>query len=230
MPKAIKKKITKPPKTEADVKNMFHHASELIRKKQKLLLPAAIILVVSGISIAGFFAYRSIMDKKAAGLEYEAYKIYYNLHQKQPLQKDEQYRTALEKFKKTYDVKKSPFSLFYIAACYYDMGKYDDALKTLKELNEYFPDDERFVPLSYYKMAIISLKKEDRESALKFLDTIYNYKTGSFKDLAIIESARILDAMGKTEESSKKYEELTKNFPNSPFLEEAKARLGNKKG
>lgn len=230
MPKAIKKKITKPPKTEADVKNMFHHASELIRKKQKLLLPAAIILVVSGISIAGFFAYRSIMDKKAAGLEYEAYKIYYNLHQKQPLQKDEQYRTALEKFKKTYDVKKSPFSLFYIAACYYDMGKYDDSLKTLKELNEYFPDDERFVPLSYYKMAIISLKKEDRESALKFLDTIYNYKTGSFKDLAIIESARILDAMGKTEESSKKYEELTKNFPNSPFLEEAKARLGNKKG
>ena len=74
------------------------------------------------------------------------------------------------------------------------------------------------------------MKKGDRDTALNLLDTIYHYKTGAFKDLALIESARILESMGKTAESEKKYEEITKNFPESPFLEEARAKLGGKKG
>lgn len=223
MPKAIKKKTIKPSKAEADVKNILIDAKKIVREKKSIFLPLFIVLVAIVISIAGLLTYRSSMNRKAAALEYEAYKTYYNLFQKQPLQKEEQYRMALEKFKKAYETRKTPFSLFYIASCYYDMGQYEEVLKTLKSLNEQFPDDERFVPLSFYKMAMTNIRKGDRDAALKPLDTIYNYKTGSFKDLAIIESARILDAMGKTAESDKKYEELTKNFPASPFIEEAKA-------
>jgi outer membrane protein assembly factor BamD (BamD/ComL family) len=35
--------------------------------------------------------------------------------------------------------------------------------------------------------------------------------------------------MGQTGEAVKKYEEITKNFPGSPFLEEAQAKLSGKK-
>ncbi len=229
MPKVIKKKTAKRKRTEEGVKNVLHDTREFISEKQRVLFPAVIALILLSVAVAGFLIYRSNLRNQAATLEYEGYKIYYGLYQKQPVQKEERYQKALDKFRKAYDANKSPFSLFYIAACYYDMGKYDEALKTLKELNERFPDDERFVPLSYHKMALITLRKGDREGYLKLLDILYNYRTGSFRDLALIESARMLEIMGKREDAVKKYEELTKNFPESPFAEEAKAKLGGKK-
>lgn len=229
MPKVIKKKTAKPKKTEEGVKDVLRDTRQFIGEKQKVLFPAVIALIIISVAIAGFFIYRSNLRNQAAALEYEGYKIYYGLYQKQPLQKEERYQKALEKFRKAYDANKSALSLFYIAACYYDLGKYDEALKTLKELNERFPDDERFVPLSYHKMAVIAFRKGDREGYLKFLDILYNYRTGSFKDLALVESARMLEIMGKKDDAMKKYEELTKNFPESPFAVEAKAKLGGKK-
>jgi tetratricopeptide (TPR) repeat protein len=229
MPKVIKRKTVKQARTEEDVKNVLHHTQEFVREKQRVFLPAVIALVVVAVAVAGFFIYRSNMRSQAAELEYEGYKIYYGLYQKQTFQKQDRYQKALEKFRKAYESYKSPFSLFYISACYSDLGKYDDSLKTLKELTERFPDDEQFIPLSYYKMAVITLRKGDRDGYLRQLDTLYNYKTGTLRDLALIESAKMLEAMGKKEEATKKYEEITRNFPESPFAAEAKAKLAAKK-
>jgi outer membrane protein assembly factor BamD (BamD/ComL family) len=44
-----------------------------------------------------------------------------------------------------------------------------------------------------------------------------------------MESARLLEKEGKIEEAKKKYKELTEKFPNSPFTDEAKAKLSEKK-
>ncbi len=224
MPKAIKKKVAKPAKQEEDVKNIIHVVRESLGERQRFLLPVFIAAVIVLIVVAGISLYRSNMNAKAEALEYEGYKAYYGFQQRQPFQKGEQYQKALEDFKKAYEMRRSPFALFYIANCYDGMGRYDDALKALNELNERFPDDERFVPLTYYKMAVMTLKKGDKDAALKLLDILYNYRTGSFKDLALLESARILQSTGKTEEAAKKLEELKKNFPNSPFLRTAQAR------
>ena len=229
MPKVIKKKVTKPAKAEEGVQNVIHDTRQFMHEKQRILFPVVIAIILICIAAAGFALYRSNMRKEAAVLEYEGYKFYYALFQKQPFVKEDQYQKALEKFRKAYEKRRSPLSLFYIASCYYDLGKYDDALRTLKELNERFPDDERYAPLSYYKMAVINLRKGDKEAALKLLDTLYNYRAGSFKDLALVESARLLETMGKKDDSAKKYEELTKNFPDSPFVAEAKAKLREKK-
>lgn len=229
MPKVIKKKVVKPVKAEEGVKNVIHDTREFIHEKQRILFPAIIALVIVCMAAAGFLIYRSSTKKEAAALEYDGYKLYYGLYQKQPFAKEEHYQKALEKFRKAYEKRESPLSLFYIASCSYALGKFDDALKALKELNERFPDNDRFVPLSYYKMAVINLRKGDREAALKLLDTLYNHRAGMFKDLALVESARLLDKMGKKDDSVKKYEELAKNFPNSPFADEAKAKLQEKK-
>jgi predicted negative regulator of RcsB-dependent stress response len=229
MPKAIKKKVTKPVKTEEGMLGIISRVREMIAERQKLFFLVVVSCVILCLAVAGFFMYRSNARERAGALEYEGYKLYYGMFQRQPLQKEGRYQAALEKFGKAYELRKGPYSLFYVANCYYEMGKYDEALKALKELNERFPDDERFVPLAYYKMAVINLRKGDREAALKLLNTLSNYKTTSFKDLALIESGRILESMGQTGEAAQKYGEITKNFPSSPFAEEARIKLSGKK-
>lgn len=226
MPKIIKKRIVKKAKPQEEIETIVRSTKGLISKKQRTLLPAiAIIAGLIILIIGGILIYWSTQTKRAKALEYNAYKTFYGLYQKQPTDQTSRYQEALDKFKKAYSLRKSPYCLFYIANCYYGLGKFDDALKTLKDLNQRFPDDENFVPLSYYKIAMINLHKGDKEGAIKSLETLYNYKTGSFKDLALIESARILEGMGREEESTKKYEALVKNFPNSPFLQEARSKL-----
>lgn len=232
MPKVIKKRVKKQISTEEeDVKNIYNSAKNYAIEKRKTLTPIVVAAVIVIIAAVGFSIYRSGMNNKAEALEYAAYKTYYGPNQKTPAlnKTPEQSQKALEAFKKAYETRKTPNSLFYMANCYYDMGNYEAALASLKELNERFPDDERFVPLSYYKMAIVSLKKGDKETALKSFDIIYNYRNGSFKDLALLESARVLEAMGKGDEAAKKYTELAKSFPGSPFAGEALARQGAKK-
>jgi len=229
MPKAIKKKVAKQVKAEEGMRNIISGVREVITQRQKVFLSVVISFVILCLAIAGFFMYRSNAKERAEALEYEGYKVYYGMFQKQPLQQERRYQAALEKFKEAYEIRKSPYSLFYVANCYYDMGRYDEALKALKELNERFPDEERFVPLTYYKMAVINLRKGDREAALKLLNTLSNYKSASFKDLALIESGRIFESMGQTGEAARKYEEITKNFPGSPFVEEARTKLSGKK-
>jgi TolA-binding protein len=49
------------------------------------------------------------------------------------------------------------------------------------------------------------------------------------QDYALIEEGRILEKDGKKEAAAAKYKELAEKFPGSPFLEEAKAKLGEKK-
>jgi len=230
MPKQIKKRIPKKTVTsEADVKNKLAGLKDTLKERKKTALTYGGGILVILIVIVSFLVYNYTSQKKAKIFEYEAYKIYYNTPA-QSVTKEEQYKKALDIFKKAYDTRKSPTSLFYIAACYYEIGKYDDALKTLKDFTQRYSKEDRFIPLVYQKITTVYLKKGDINEATKTLDTLYSLNSDIYKDLALIEYGRLLEKAGKIEEAKKKYKELTTRFPNSPFMDEAKAKLSEKKG
>jgi predicted negative regulator of RcsB-dependent stress response len=225
MPRAIKKKVPKKiADTEAEVKDRLSGLKDAIRERQKTVLKYGAIILVALIAVLGFLLYDHTSRKKARVLEYEAYKVYHGDYQRQPVNREEQYKKALDMFKKAYDTRKSPTSLFYSAASYYELGRYDDALKTLKDFTQKYSHEEKFMPLVYQKMATIYIKKGNTEEAMKTLDGLYHLKGDLYKDFALMEYARLLEKGGKSEEAKKKYEELTTKFPNSPFSDEAKER------
>jgi outer membrane protein assembly factor BamD (BamD/ComL family) len=78
-------------------------------------------------------------------------------------------------------------------------------------------------------MAMAYIKKGDVNEAKKTLDILYNLKGDIYKDFALIEYAKLLEKEGKLDEAKKKYEELVTKFPNSPFKDDAKAKLPAKK-
>jgi predicted negative regulator of RcsB-dependent stress response len=230
MPKAIKKRISKKtPDTESEVKDKLVSLKDTLKGQKKTVLKYGVIILVVIIAIPGFLFYDYTSKKKARMLEYEAYKTYQNIYQARPLNRDERYQKALDIFKKSYDIRKSPSVLLYIVGCYYELGRYDEAIKTLKDFIQRYSKEEEFIPLAYEKLAMIYVKKGDAKEAMKTLEALYNFKGDIYKDFALIESARLLEKEGKTEEAKKKYKELSERFPNSPFSEEAKAKLSEKK-
>jgi len=229
MPKVIKKRVQKKTATtEAEVKDKLAGLKDTLKEHRKSVLKYGAGVLVIIIAIISFLLYNYTSQKKARTLEYEAYKIYYNEYQGPSVNKEEQYKKALDIFKKAYDNRKSPLSLFYIAACYYELGKYDDALKTLNDFTQRYSKEDRFIPLAYQKMAMVYIKKGDINEAMKTLDTLYNLNSNIYKDFALMEYGRLLEKAGKLDEAKKKYKELTTKFPNSPFIDEAKAKLSEK--
>ncbi|MBE0425041.1 MAG: tetratricopeptide repeat protein [Nitrospirae bacterium] len=230
MPKAIKKKVTKKDiATEEDVREKLTTLKDTIRQRQKTVLMYVAGILVVLVAISGFLLYSYNLQKKAKIFEYEAYKIFYNIDDKKYEDRQEQYREALDKFKKAYDTKKSPISLFYIAACYYELGSHDDALGTLKDFTRRYAKEERLLPLAYQKMAMVHIKKGNAEEAMKTLDALFNLEGDIYKDFALMEYGRLLEKAGKPDEAKKKYKELTTRFPASPFFDEANAKLSENK-
>jgi predicted negative regulator of RcsB-dependent stress response len=230
MPKAIKKRV--PRKTdspEEEVQEKLSSLKDTLRERQGIALKIGIgilIIIIAGVSFL-VFSYTS--ETRAKKLEYEAYKTYYSRGPMQPANRQEQYKKASDTFKKAYDTRKSPFSLYYLAACSYELGQYDEALKTLKDFTRRYSGDEKFLPLAYQKMVTIYIRKGDASEAKKTLDALYNSKSDVYKDFALMEYGRLLEKEGKPDEARKKYEELTTRFPNSPFKDEAQIKLSGKK-
>ncbi len=230
MPRVIKKKTKKKNVgVESEVADRLSGIKDRLQEKQKIVVSYGIAAAAALVIIGIFIFYRYSEAEKARQIEYEAYKVYYNEYQKQPMSNHDRYQKAADLFQQAYNKKKSARLLFYIASADMELGKYDEALKSLDKLTKNYSADKDITPLAYQKMADIQLKKGNKAEALKALDTLYKSGGTIYKDLALIESARILENDGKKEEALAKYKELADNFKDSPFLAEAQAKLAEKK-
>ncbi len=230
MPRAIKKKASKKDSPEIEMTNVLENMKDTLKKKQKTIFTYSLIAMSAVLVLAVIIYYQYTADQKSREIESRAYNAYYNLYQKKSMSKQEQYQQALDLFQQAYSKQKSPRVLLYVASSYFELEKYDDALKTLNTFTKKHANAKDMLPIVYQKIAAIQLIKGDKEAALKTLDSIYK-SGGIYQDYALIESGRIFEKDGKKEEATAKYRELTLKFPGSPYAEEAKTKLGeNKEG
>lgn len=85
-------------------------------------------------------------------------------------------------------------------------------------------NDEAFSNLAKFKIAMIYLKNNDKEQAIKVLKEIVSGKSLVMKDVSLFELAKITE---NKEEARKYYEEIISKFPDSAIVEEAKEALKN---
>ncbi|MEW6739048.1 MAG: tetratricopeptide repeat protein [Nitrospirota bacterium] len=228
MPKAIKRRTEKRGiATEEDLRETVVDIRQRLKERQRTLVYAVTVFIVLALSIGGFAVYKKTSSNKALELELEGYRLFHGDYQASLIPPAERYKQALEMFKKSYATRKRPDVLLYIANCQYELGNYDEAIKTLKELNNQF-SDPKVISLSYYKMAMAYVKKGDMDNALASLKNILNIKDIPLQDMALLETGKILELSGKTEDAKNKYRELINKFPKSALLNEAKTRLGEK--
>jgi predicted negative regulator of RcsB-dependent stress response len=226
MPKAIKKKSRKKPiETETEVKDKISDLFETVRVKQKTVLTYGVGALVVALAIAALFLYRYYAAEKSRELTYQAYKFYYNEYQGNSLSKEERVSRALDLFQKAYMKNRSAPLLLYIASSLYELERFDEALDKLNDFTKKYSSEKNLIPLAYQKMAMIHLKKGAKDEALKTLHDLINSESTIYKDYALIESGRILENAGKKEEAIEKYKKLSELHSDSPFYDEAQAKL-----
>lgn len=226
MPKAIKRKAAKPPQSAEDVGAVLARMRETADRRKKQIVAAAVVVVAAAALVAGVFLYRSGVEKKARALEYEGYKQSTGLYSAQKADDAARAGQALETFSRAYELRKTPFSLLNIASARYALGKYAEAASALEEFIRQFPEEKAFLPLARYELGMARLRAGDNDAALKAFDGLSRYGAGPFGDLALMEAARLLEGMGKTDEARSRYESLARDYPQSPFVEEARRKAG----
>lgn len=230
MPKAIKKRIPqKSDKPEEELQEKLSTLKDSLQQRRNVALKVffGALIIIGAALIYLIYSYNA--GSRADKLEREAYGIYHNKAASQTQNREEQFKKALDVFKKAYDTRNSPLSLYYIASCYYEIGQFDESLKALKDFSSRHSGEKEYLPLVYRKMATIYLRKGDTAGAKGSLDELYNLKGGVFEDFALIEYGRLLEKEGKTDEAAKKYQELITSFPESPYKDEAQVKISGKK-
>jgi tetratricopeptide (TPR) repeat protein len=227
MPRPIKKKTVKT-RTDAkgEARDFFSDTMEFVELNMKRIVIAAGAVVLVMALAVGYYMYSGGVEKKAEGFLYEGYKYYHGLYDAESLVIIDRMNRALESFKKSLETMESPLALYYMAACYYQLGRYDEAMTALDDLRQKFADEEAIIPLALYKMAMINVQTGKSEEALRTFEELYSYNTKSYKDIALVESAIILEGLGREEEAAEKYRSIAENFPQSPFAGEARIKAG----
>jgi tetratricopeptide (TPR) repeat protein len=232
MPKAIKKRITKAGASEEEeVRAVLGRAREALsgREKKALSVLAAALAVI--VIVVGLFYYSRSMGKEALKLEYQGYRQYSGLYAGASEDRASGAADALASFREAYGLKKSPYSLMYIANAHYELGSYADAAAALEELLGEYPGEAGYAALAGYKLGMARLKAGDEEAALLAFGRLYGTEApGPYRDLALMEAARLLEGMGRTGEAMARYGTLTRDFPDSPFYEEALRKTGREDG
>ena len=225
MPKIIKKKLVKTNvMAEESVKSFMQSTYERLDENFHKVVKVAVAVLVVAALVAGYFIFQSSAERKAEEEFYEGYKKYDGMYDAQALTPLERFEGALENFKNSYAAGKSPRALLYMANCEYVLGRPAAALSRLDEIERRFSGDEVYVPLALYKASVVHQKAGKPEESLKALDRLYGLKSASYKDMALVESARMLQAMGKADEAAEKYKLIVKDYPSSPFAGEARLR------
>lgn len=227
MPKPIKKRSEKKTGSDEDLRETIVDIRQRLKERQRTLVYYAGIFLILAISVVAFTVYKKTSTSKALELELEGYKLFYGDYQAGLMPPAERYQKAIEMFKKSYASKKRPYVLLYIANCYYELGNYNDAIKTLNDLTAQFSEIP-IISLAYYKMAMAYVKKGDMDGAITALKNLLSIKDSALQDIALLESGKILESTGRTEEAKNRYKELINKFPKSPLISEAKTRLGEK--
>jgi predicted negative regulator of RcsB-dependent stress response len=227
MPRAIKRRTDKTDDSEPDLRETVEDIRERLRDRQRFLIYGLLLFIVVTASIVGFLVYRSSTNERALDLAAQADQVLYGAPGAQPVPPAEKNKKALGLYKESYAARKNAAVLLSIAGTQYSLGDYDDALKSLRELLDRFPDSP-LAALAYFKIAMTYERKNDLNNAVTALKNLSSIKNSALQDLALLETGRILEKQGKGEEAKSSYRDLVSRFPQSPLLAQAKARLGEK--
>lgn len=225
MPKPIKKKIVKPTVQQEDIKDiMSRFTQNAAARKKQIAIGAATAVVILLIAL-GAYLINSNATSRASAVEAQGYNMFLGLYDTQSMPKTERMEKALASFRDANATRPTPFRQYYIAATLYELGRYDECITELDALASKYSSNNRFIPVAKLKKTQAFRAMGNNEKALETLREFSFISGKTLKDVALMETAELLEQMGNENEAQQYYDLLLKEHPESRLASIAQGRL-----
>jgi len=224
MPKPIKKRPVKAVQQQEDVQEALSKFAAQAAERKKHLAIAGIVLLVALLVSVGAYLFNKNAAQRALQAESEGYMLFSSSY-KTAAERTEALERALKSFREANDTRPTAFRKYYIAATLYELGRYEDTTRALDELDSEYASNKRFVPVSKLKRAMTYRSMGNNEAALSALQEFNFITSSSLKDFAMMETAELLEIMGREDDAQLYYSQILRDFPESRFAQKANSRL-----
>ena len=201
----------------------------VLQEQRRAVLVGLGVLLVAAAVVAGVIWYDYQATLKARELDQEATLHYLNRPADDPKKSHEQLAQAINLYKQVVDQYPrspvAPLALFHLGNAQVLANEVDAGIETYKRFMLLHGSNTSLLGLVKQRMAYAYLVKGDRDQAVKAFTGILEIPGALNKDHVLFELAKLEESQSRPEGALAHYQDLMKNYPNSPFTSEAAVRV-----
>jgi outer membrane protein assembly factor BamD (BamD/ComL family) len=201
----------------------------VLQEQRRALLVGLGVLLVAAAVVIGIVWYDYQTTLKARELDQEATLHYLNRPADDPKKAHEQLTQAINLYKQVVDqyprTAVAPLALFHLGNAQVSSNEVDAGIETYKRFIVLYGSNPSLLGLVQQRLAYAYLVKGDRDQAAKAFTGILGLPGALNKDHVLFELAKMEESQSRPEGALAHYQDLMKNYPNSPFTSEAAVRV-----
>lgn len=219
-----KKDVVETEEIQHAMVGLFSRAGQTFQRYRLVSLVSLILLLALSIGAAAYYYLYQKWDKEAAALQDTAYNYYLEGNYKEALSK---YQEVARDYSA---VRGAATAMYYIGNSHLALGETDQAITAYQEIIEKHGGQETILPLVYLNLGSAYMAKKDYNNAITAFNQASTLKDSPVADRGVYEIARIHEISGDKVAAVERYQYLIKTFPNSPWRQDASARLNTMQG
>ena len=201
----------------------------VLQEQRRAVLVGLGVLLVAAAVVAGVMWYDYQSTLKAAELDQEATLHYLNRPADDPKKSHEQLTQAITLYKQVVEQYPrspvAPLALFHLGNAQVLSNEVDAGIETYKRFMLLYSSNTALLGLVQQRLAYAYLAKGERDQAVKAFTGILEIPGTLNKDHVLFELAKMEESQSRPEGALAHYQDLMKNYPNSPFTSEAAVRV-----
>lgn len=216
------------PVDEAHMVSSLEHQLIGLKEYRWPLLVGCALLVLVGAGVWGVLWYEGQAASKAHDIEREATIHYFTRPGNDPKKAENNLAQAITLYTRIADeyprTPSAPIALFSLGNALMESNQVDAAIAAYTRFLSAYGSNAPLASLVQQKLAYAYLSKGDRDQAAKSYTAILDNPASANRDQAMFELARLEESRSQLDEALKRYQDLIKTYPNSPFASEAAIR------
>ena len=217
------------PLDEAHLLTGMDRFLHVLQEQRRAVLAGLGVILVAGAVVAGVMWYDYQSTLKARELDHEATLHYLTRPADDPKKSQEQLSQAITLYKQVVEQYPrspvAPLALFHLGNAQVLANEVDAGIETYKRFMLLYGSNTSLLGLVQQRLAYAYLAKGDRDQAVKAFTGILDIPGALNKDHVLFELAKLEESQSRPEGALAHYQDLMKNYPNSPFTSEAAVRV-----
>jgi tetratricopeptide (TPR) repeat protein len=226
-------RIKLPPRNQppdaAQLRSGMEHAFDVLHEYRRgTSIGVGVLLVaVAGLLAVGWYDHRNA--QAALELDRQATRLYLDRPADQPAKADDNLKKAIELYRQIVDqyprAPVAPLALYHLGNAQVQFNDMGGAIETYQRYISLYGTNKALLGLVYQRLGYAYVLKGEHESASKAFSAALEVPGALNKDHVLFELGKLEEAQSRPEGALARYQELAKNYPNSPFTSEAVVRM-----